>query len=161
MVYSIPDSKLAEGSWNTVNFTCGRARALIDAMAYFENQRIRGRGRTINIGRAGIVPLNQTRAFSRSTSENSRQDEDSFPCGRVGALSTIEHKPGGLSARRGRGRGLSPPTPTTPPQPAWRGRGRGLSPPSPPTPPPLEDHSPPVRCHEACLRQPWTMPLCL
>ena len=90
--------------------------------------------------------------------------------------------PGGLSAWRGRGRGLFPPAPTnpqnspprlvgpvtpfsppnTPPQPIGRGRGRGFPPPSPSTPPPpLEDCSPPRRHHEAPLRQPCTMPLCL
>ena len=146
MVYSIPDSKMAEGSWSRENFTRGRARALINAMAYFENQRNKGGGRTVNIGRAGKVPLNQTRVLSRSTSENNRQDEDSFPCG-------------GISARRGRGRGLSPPTPTMPPQPARRGRGRDVS--TPPTPPSLKDCSLPVRCCEAPLRLPCTMPLCL
>ena len=135
MVYSINNFKMAESTWSRESFASGRARALIDAIAYFENQRNRGRGR------AGMVPLNQTRALSRNTSEYSRWEEGYFPCGRAGALSTVEHQLGGLSARRGRGRGLSPPTP--------------------PTPPPLEDHSPPVRCHEAPPRQPHTMPFCL
>ena len=91
MVYSIHNFKMAESTWSRARFANGNARALIDAVAYFENQRIRGRGRTINIGRAGIFPLNQTRGLNRSTSENSRWDEDSFPCGTAGALSAIEH----------------------------------------------------------------------
>ena len=88
---------MAEGSWSRENFTNGRARALIDVMAYFESQRNRGRGRAVNIGRAGIVPLIQTRAPNEH--ENTRWEEGQFPCGRVGALSTVEHRLGGLSAR--------------------------------------------------------------
>ena len=97
------------------------------------------------------------RALNRSsTNDESRWEEGPVPCGRVGALLTLEPRLQGLStwrhptpssqpqpARSRRGRGLSPPIPTTPPQPAGSGRSRDLSPPSPPTPPPLEDHSHP------------------
>ena len=68
---------MAKSSWNRENFTSGRARALIDAMAYFKNQENRGRGRTVNIGTAGIVP----RAINRSTSEDSRWDKGQIPYG--------------------------------------------------------------------------------
>ena len=64
MVYSIHNCKMAEGTWNRERFASGRARALIDV-------------------RAGIVPLNQTRALNRSTSEDSRQNEGQIPCGAV------------------------------------------------------------------------------
>ena len=80
MVYTIPDSKMAEGSWNRINFTSGRARALIDALAYFENQRNRGGARTVNIGGGGILPG----ALNRSANEDSRQDKGQILCGRGG-----------------------------------------------------------------------------
>ena len=84
-MWSIPNSKMAESSWDRERFVNGRARAPIDAMDYFENQRIgiRGRGR-INIGRAGIVP----RALNKRTQEDGSWDEGQIPCGRVGTLLT-------------------------------------------------------------------------
>ena len=96
---------MAEGNWSREHFERGRARALIDAITYLENKRSRGRRR------AGIVPLNQTRTPNRNAHENSRWEESQFPCGRAGASSTVEQRLGGLSARRGRGRGLSSPHP--------------------------------------------------
>ena len=133
MVYSVHDSKMAESGWDRERFVNGRAWALIDAMTYFENQKI-GRG-GINIGRAGIVP----RAFHSSVNDDSRWDKGQIPCGRVGVsstMATMEPRLGSLSARSRRGRGLSPPAPTIPPQPVGRGRGRGFPHPSPSTPPP-------------------------
>ena len=75
---------MAESTWNRENVTRGRARALIDAIAYFANEKNRGRGR------AGIVPLNQTRTPSRNTSEYSRWEEGHLPHGRAGALAIEE-----------------------------------------------------------------------
>ena len=107
MVYSIPDFKMASNgntTWNMERFSRGRASALIDALAYFENRR--------NKGRAGRTPLN----FIRTPNfEENRMGENQFPCGRALTLTVMEPHPGGLSSWRGRGIDLSPPTPTTPP----------------------------------------------
>ena len=98
------------------------------------------------------------------------------------SISNVGNSPRGSVCMERKGQGLFPPAPTipqnspprlvgpvalfippsTPPQPIGRGKGRGFPPPSPPTSPqPLEDCSPPRRCHEVPIRQPCTMPLCL
>ena len=126
---------------------------------YFENERV-GRG---SAGRTPNLSININRGMTRW--------EVGPLHGRAHPLSTLMPGPGCLSSWRGRGggRGLSLPTPTTPPStppsPVRSRRGRGLSlqtpttpphplgrgfpsssPPSPPTsPPPLEDCSPPMR----------------
>ena len=85
-------------------FVGGRAQMLLGALDYFERRRreMEAQGR----GRAGIAPQNQTRTPSRNENEYSRWDEGHFPHGRAGALTVVEC----LSSRRGRGRGISPPT---------------------------------------------------
>ena len=103
----------------------GRARVILDAMAFFANQR---GGSVIVRGRAGMSLFTQSRTpYSR---DNSRQEVHHGPLGRVWALSVLEPGPGGLSSWRGRSH--SPPIPTTPlttpPRPARSRRGRGLSP---------------------------------
>ena len=83
-------------------------------------------------------------------------------CGRAPALRALTPGPGGPTSWRGRGRGLSLLTPTTPPSTPHQSLGRGLPLPcSPDLSPPLEDYSPPRRHQEAPLRQPHTMPCCL
>ena len=86
-------------------FVGGRARALLNAMAYFDNERNRGRGK---VGRAPPI-----RTFSNNR-ETTRQ-EVGPPCGRAHTLNTLVPGVGGLPSWRGRGRGLSLPTPSTPP----------------------------------------------
>ena len=173
MIYSTHKFKMAESNnWSRENFARGWVTVLLGALDFFERRR----REMETLGRASIAPPNHTRTPSRNENRYSRWDEGHFPHERAGALTIIECHPGGLSSMRrrgrglspyldttcgGRGRGLSPPAPTIPFQPARRGRGRGLSPPTPLHPQPLEDHSPPARCHEAPLRQPCTMALCL
>ena len=97
---------MAEGQDSQANrgiFVGGRARALLNAMAYFEKKRV-GRGRA---GRAPNLGMNNNRGVTRQ--------EVGPPCGRAHALSTLVPRPGDLSSWRGRGGGLSLPTPTTPP----------------------------------------------
>ena len=118
-------------------------------MTYFENERMRtgGSGRAPNLG------MISNRGVTRQ--------EVGPPHGRAHALSTLVPRPGGLIKER-EGRGLSLPTPTTPPATPPGPLGRGFPLPSTPTsPPPLEYCSPPMRHHEAPLRQPHTMPCCL
>ena len=115
---------MAENTWNRERFAGGRARILLDVMADFANRR--------NRGRAGMTPQNLTRIPSF---EENRQGEGHLPCGSTWALMVRETHPGDLSSWRGRGRGLSPPTPNTPPRPARSRRGRCLSPPAPTMPP--------------------------
>ena len=101
------------------------------------------------LGRAGIAPTNQARTPSRNANEHSRWHEGIFLCGRAWVLTIIECCLGVLSSMRGRGRGLSPyldtayggrgrdlspPSPTTPHLPTRRGRGRSLPPPTSTTP---------------------------
>ena len=131
-------------------FVGGRTRALLNAMTYFENKRMRGgrAGRALNLG------MSNNRGVTRQ--------EVGPPCGRAHTLSTLVPGLGGLSSWRGRGRGLPLPTPTTPPTTPPRPLGRGFPLPSPPTSPlPLGDCSSPMRCPDAPHRQPHTMPHCL
>ena len=82
----------------------------------------------------------------------------------VGSLYQVQEcQIGGLSSRRGRGRGLSLLIPTTtPPSTLPQPLGRGFPPSSSPNSlPPLQDCSPPRRHQEAPLRQPCTMPHCV
>ena len=149
--WSIPNSKMPKTSWNWDNFTRGRAKALIDAIAYFENQRVRGRG-GINIEWTGIDP----RAFNTSTErEDNRWDEDQVPCGRVGTL-TQEHRLGVFL--QGEEEAEASLLPSLPYNLNLQG---GEEAEASFLPPHLEDHSPSVRLHEAPLRLPRTMPLCL
>ena len=109
---------------------------LLDAITYFENRRRRGR--------AGMALPYSGIPHSGIFVEHRNRQEAGQPHGRAQALAMLVSGLGGLSTWRGRGRGLSPPTPTTPqstpPRPIGRGRDRGFPPPSPPTPPPpLED----------------------
>ena len=151
---------MSEGQGSQANrgiFVGGRTRALLNARAYFENKRV-GRGRA---GRAPNVRNNNNRGVVRC--------KMGPPCGRAHTLNTLVPRLGGLLSWRGRGRGLSLPTPTTPPstppRPIRSRRGRGLSlqiPTTPPQPlgrgfpssspptsaPPLEDCSPPMRHQE-------------
>ena len=71
---------MAEGGWDREQFAGGRARVLLDAMAYFENQRR-------NRGRAGMTPR------TPNVKEN-RQEEGHMPCGRAWALMVLEPHPG-------------------------------------------------------------------
>ena len=130
MEYSFPIKKVAEGRDSQVNrgiFVGRRARALLNAMTYFENERMR-RGRA---SRAPNLGMNNNRGVTRQ--------EVGPPHGRAHALSTLVSRPGGPSSWRGRGIGLSLPTPTTPPstplRPVRSRRGRGLSLQTPTTPP--------------------------
>ena len=84
-------------------FVWGRARALLNAMAYFDNERNRGRGR------AGRAPPIRIFGNNRGT-----RLEVGPSCGRAHALNTLVPGVGGLSSWRGRGRGISLPTPSTP-----------------------------------------------
>ena len=87
---------MAEGRDSQVNrgiFAGGRARALLNAMTYFENERMR-RGRA---GRAPNLGVNNNRGVTRQ--------EVGLPHGRAHALSTLVPRPGGLSSWRGRGSG--------------------------------------------------------
>ena len=69
-----------------------------------------------------------------------------LPHGGVPILSARMPEPGGLSSRRGRGRGFSLPIPTIPPSTPPQPLGRGFPlPSSPGLTPPLEDCSPPRR----------------
>ena len=108
-------------------------------------------------GRAGRAPnlsINNNRGVTRQ--------EVGPLYGRAHALSNLVPGLGGFLSWRGKGRGLSLPTPTTPPSTPPQPLDRGFPLPSPPTsPPPLEDCSPPMRCQEAPLRQPHTMSHCL
>ena len=100
---------MAEGQGSQASrgiFVGGRARALLNAMAYFENKRV-GRGRA---GRAINLRIN-----NNSINEGVTREEVGLPCGRAHALSMLMPRLGSLSSWRGRGRGLSLPTPTTPP----------------------------------------------
>ena len=86
-------------------FVGGRARALLNAMAYFDNERNRGRRR------AGMTPPIRIFSSNRGTT----RQEVGPPCGRAHALNTLVPGVGGLLSWRGRDRGLSLPTPSTPP----------------------------------------------
>ena len=110
----------------------GRAKVLLDAMAFFANQR---GGGVIGRGRAGMSLFTQVRApYAR---ESSRQEVCPGPHERAWALSVLEPGPGGLSSWRGRSHSPPVPTtpPTTPPRPARSRGGRGLSLPVPDMPP--------------------------
>ena len=79
MDYSFLIKKMAEGRGSQENrrvFVGGRARVLLNAMAYFENERV-GRGRA---GRMGPQSFNTNRGVTRQ--------EAGPPCGRAYALST-------------------------------------------------------------------------
>ena len=111
MMWTIPTllSKMAEGQGSQTQrgiFVGGRARALLNAMVYFENERV-GRGRA---GRGPNLRINND-----NNERGVTRQEVGLPCGRAHTLSTLIPGPGGLSSWRGRGRGLSLPTPTTPP----------------------------------------------
>ena len=82
-------------------FVGGRTWALLNAMAYFDNERNRGRGR------AGRAPPIRTFSNNRET-----RQEVHPPHGRAHALVPGV---GGLSSWRGRGRALSLLTSSTPP----------------------------------------------
>ena len=86
-------------------FVGSRARALLNAMAYFDNERNRGRGRADRAPPIRII----------SDNRGTTRQEVGPPHGRAHALNTLVPGVGGLSSWRGRGRGLSFPTPSTPP----------------------------------------------
>ena len=118
-------------------------------MAYFENERQRGRA-----GRGPIVANNNSVGRVVGWGRG-------LPHGRVPILNARMPEPGGLSLWRGRGSGLSLPTPTTPPSTPPQPLGRGFPPIATHFTPPLDDCSLPRRHQEAPLRQPYTMPHCL
>ena len=73
---------MAEGQDSVENrgiFVGGRARALLNAMAYFENERNKGRGR------AGRTPPN----LGISDNRGMTRQEVGPPCGRAHALNTL------------------------------------------------------------------------
>ena len=94
-------------------FVGGQARALLNAMAYFENERCRRRA-----GRSPILFPNNGKGRAVGQSRGLPHDRVPIPSIRMPEL-------GGLSSRRGRaGVSLSIPTttpPSTPPQPLGGG----------------------------------------
>ena len=85
-------SKMAENRSENI-IGSGRARVLLDAMAFFANQR---GGGVIGRGKAGMSIFTRGRApYSR---ESSRQEVCPGPHGRAWALSVLEPGPGGLSS---------------------------------------------------------------
>ena len=75
---------MAENRSDSVNGG-GRARVLLDAMAFFTNQR---GGGVISRGRAGMSLFTQSR--TPNSRENSRREVHPGPCGRGWALSVLE-----------------------------------------------------------------------
>ena len=119
---------MAEGRDSHENriFVGGRARLLLNAMAYFENERV---GR-VRAGRVGPQSFNTNRGVTRQ--------EVGPPHGKAHALSTCIPRLGVLLSWRGRGRGLSLPTPPHfhQPQPDQQGVGEAeVSLQTPTTPP--------------------------
>ena len=94
-------------------FVGGRARALSNAIAYFENGRV---GRSLNIR------INNDNNERRVTGQ-----EMGLPHGRAHTFNTLIPGLGGLSLWRGRGRGLSLPTPITPPSTPPQPLGTGFA----------------------------------
>ena len=89
MDYSFLIKKMAEGQDSQDNrgiFVGGRARALLIAMAYFENERVR-------TGREGRAPN-----LSISNNRGMTSQEVGPTCGRAHALSTLVPGLGGLSS---------------------------------------------------------------
>ena len=131
-------------------FTDGSASMLLNAITDFENRRR---------GRAGMTLPH----FSvPNSNDNRNRQEVGHPHGRVQVLEMLVPGLGGLSSWRGRGRGLSPPTPqSTPPRPVGGKRQRLPSSIPTNTSTTLRRSQTPVRHHETPLRQPQTMALCL
>ena len=90
-MWSIP-IKMAENKSENIKGS-GRAEVLLDAMAFFANQR---GGSVMGRGRAGMSLFTQARV--PYTRESSRQEVHPGPCGRVWTLSVLEPGPGGLSS---------------------------------------------------------------
>ena len=132
---------MAEGQDSKANreiVVGGRARALLNAIAYFENKRV-GRGR---VGRAPNLGMNNSRGVTRQ--------EVGPPRGRAHALSTLVPRLGVFHHGEGDVEASLFQHPPHLHQPPPRPLGRGFPLPSPPTlPPSLEDGSPPMRHQEA------------
>ena len=159
---------MAERNDFSLDFLRGRARALIEAIEYFERRREEGlRSSPHQQGELASTPKNLTNRNIESTDTCGWREEGQIQRGRAGVPGMIcnlrgRHM-GGLSAWTGRGRGwgffqnspIQSTTPSAPPLFERRGRGRALA------PPPLEDH-PLVRRHqEGPLRHLHTLPQCL